>query len=39
MLADVKILISSLITVKIKLISAHVSRYDFSMVEEIFVFH
>ena len=37
MVANVKISISSLFTGKIKMISSHVSRYDFSAVGEILV--
>ena len=39
MIAYVKILISSLFSVKIKLISSHVFRSDLSAVGEIVVFH
>ena len=41
MVANVKILthVFSLFTVKIKLISSHVSRYDFSVVGKILVFY
>ena len=38
MAANIKIFLLSLFTVKIKLISSHVSRYEFSAVGEIFVF-
>ena len=39
MVANVKTLTSSLFALKVKLISSHVSRYDFSTVGQIVVLH